>query len=59
MSKKNNNKTYKKEDKNIKKEEKPYRNPARSKFGKIIIVTLALLMALSGLASLIYIIATR
>ena len=59
MSKKNKNNTYKKEDKNNKKDEKPYRNPARSRLGKIIIVTLALLMALSGLVSLIYIIATR
>ena len=59
MSKKNKKNTYVKEDKTPKKEERVYRNPANSKVGKIIIVTLALLMALSGLISLIYIMATR
>ena len=58
MSKKNKNNTYKKEEKNPKKEERVYRNPVNSKVGKIIIVSLALLMALSGLITLIYLLAT-
>ena len=36
-----------------------YSNPVKSRVGKIIIITLALLMAFSGLFSLIYILATR
>jgi len=48
-----------KEDKNNKTQERVYRNPANSKIGKIIIVTLALLMALSGLIALIYYMVTR
>ena len=36
-----------------------YSNPVKSRVGKIIIVTLALLMAFSGLFSLIYILVTR
>ncbi len=34
-----------------------YKNPAKTKWGKIIIVTLAVLMALSGLISLIVLMA--
>ena len=59
MSKKNKN-NYVKKDKEIdnKNKERVYRNPANSRVGKIIIVSLALLMALSGLISLIYLLAT-
>lgn len=50
MAQDKNNK-YIKEDKN--KKQKAYKNPVNSKVGKIIIVTLALAMALSGVVSLI------
>ena len=61
MSKKNKNTYVKKTDetKNKKNEERIYRNPANSKVGKIIIVTLALLMALSGLITLIWYMVTK
>ncbi len=61
MSKKNKNTYVKKTDetKNKKNEERVYRNPANSKVGKIIIVTLALLMALSGLITLIWYMVTK
>ena len=61
MAKKNKN-TYVKKDKvevNKKDEERVYSNPANSKVGKIIIVTLALLMAFGGLFSVIWLIATQ
>ena len=59
MSKKNKNNYVKKDKENDNKnKERVYKNPANSKVGKIIIVTLALLMALSGLISLIYVMAT-
>lgn len=59
MSKKKNNNNYvKKEKETEKNKERVYRNPANSKVGKVIIVTLCLLMALSGLIALIYRIAT-
>ena len=61
MSKKNKN-TYVKKDKvetKKKDEERVYRNPANSKVGKIIIVSLALLMALSGLITLIWYMVTK
>ena len=48
MSNKKNN-TYKKSEKEV----KPYKNPTTTIWGKIIICTLALLMALSGLIALI------
>lgn len=51
MAQDKNNK-YIKEDKN-KDSKKKYKNPVSSKAGKIIIVTLALAMALSGIISLI------
>ena len=59
MSKKNKN-TYVKKDKEInnKNKEHVYSNPANSRVGKIIIVSLALLMALSGLITLIYLMVT-
>lgn len=44
---------------NKKSDERVYRNPANSRIGKIIIVTLSLLMALSGLITLIYYMVTR
>lgn len=61
MSKKNKNTYVKKTDetKNKKDKERVYRNPANSKVGKIIIVTLALLMALSGLITLIWYMVTK
>ena len=61
MSKKNKNTYVKKTDetKNKKDEERVYRNPANSRIGKIIIVTLALLMALSGLITLIWYMVTK
>jgi len=61
MSKKNKNTYVKKTDetKNKKDQERVYRNPANSKVGKIIIVTLALLMALSGLITLIWYMVTK
>ena len=61
MAKKNKN-TYVKKDKveeKKKDEEKVYRNPANSRVGKIIIVTLSLLMALSGLITLIWYMVTK
>ena len=51
MAQDKNNKYIK--EKNKDKNEKKYRNPVMSKAGKIIIVTLALAMALSGVISLI------
>ncbi|RIA77833.1 hypothetical protein EI71_00809 [Anaeroplasma bactoclasticum] len=51
MAQDKNNK-YIKEDKNNDSKKK-YKNPVSSKAGKIIIVTLALAMALSGIISLI------
>ena len=41
-------------EKNKKAEEKKYVNPTNTPWGKIIIFTLAILMCLSGLISLIY-----
>lgn len=59
MSKKKNKNNYVKKDKETKKDkERVYRNPANSRVGKVIIVTLCLLMALSGLIALIWRIAT-
>jgi len=57
VSKKNQN-NYKVKDKNEKGKTRVYRNPANSRIGKIIIVVLCLLMALSGLIALIWRIAT-
>lgn len=60
--KKNNNQLvekYAKVDEKDKSKKSYYRNPIKSRVGKIIIVVLALLMAFSGLFSLIYILATR
>ena len=62
MSKKkvnNYSKMNKKETEEKKDQERVYSNPANSKIGKIIIVTLALLMAFGGLFSVIWLIATR
>ena len=39
---------------NKKNENKPYKNPAKTVWGKIIITVLAILMAASGLITLIY-----
>lgn len=59
MSKKKNKNNYVKKEKETNKDkERVYRNPANSRIGKIIIVTLCLLMALSGLIALIYRIVT-
>ncbi len=57
MSKKNQN-NYKATKKNEETKTREYRNPANSRIGKIIIVVLCLLMALSGLIALIWRIAT-
>ena len=52
MSKNNKNNNYNKNKKNDK-APKPYKNPANTLWGKIIICILALAMALSGLITLI------
>jgi hypothetical protein len=39
---------------NKKKESKEFKNPAKTVWGKVIITTLAILMAASGLITLIY-----
>lgn len=49
MSKNNKKSSYKKPEKEV----KPYKNPTTTIWGKIIICTLALAMALSGLIALI------
>lgn len=45
--------------KNNKKQDKVYKNPAKTLWGKIIITTLAVVMALGSLISLIYLMITR
>ncbi len=62
MSKKkvnNYSKMNKADEKDNRPKEKVYSNPANSKVGKIIIVTLALLMAFGGLFSVIWLIVTQ
>lgn len=48
------NNRYIKEKKTDKKETKKYKNPTTSLWGKIIIITLAILMLFAGLTALIF-----
>ena len=56
MAKKKQNSYYVKQHAEQKNAKKPYKSPAQQMWGKVIIAILAILMALGGLISVIYLI---